>query len=470
MMLSARSRRSTLYLVVLAALVAATLVLPGAADAAPRGDAAAVAAYWTPERMQQAIPRDLVIDEQGQGYLRLPNGRLQPYGAPATPAAKPDNPGGGGGGGGGSTDTTAPVISGLDPAAGATIPSSYTFSATVVDEGSGVKSVTFVINGAQYAGTRGTGDVWTTTVTGLTSGTWYVVAKDNAKKGGNTATSATRSFTVESGVGGGGDPTVTNAPWTAGGAVQTAAGRVYFEMPAYGPFWSGYVCSGTVATDGVSGRSIIITAAHCVYDDANKVFARNVLFIPNQAGTSGSGTDTNCNNDPLGCWAPSHGVVHDGWASRSWPNNIPWDYAYYVVPDSGAHAGSGGGSNLVLDGTTGSLPVQFSPVASIGAYTHALGYSYSEDPKFMFCAENLATDASSYNALWLGSCGLSGGASGGPWVQPMDTGTGSGPIVSVNSFGYSNQPGMGGPHLAGTSAQCLFNDAKTVASNTVSNC
>ena len=74
----------------------------------------------------------------------------------------------------------------------------------------------------------------------------------------------------------------TNAEWS-GGVVQTAAGRIYFEMPSNPKWkrWAGYVCSGTVATDDTSGRSIIITAAHYVYDDANKAFARNVLFIPN---------------------------------------------------------------------------------------------------------------------------------------------------------------------------------------------
>ena len=57
----------------------------------------------------------------------------------------------------------------------------------------------------------------------------------------------------------------------------------------------------------------ILTAAHCVYDDVNKAFARNVLFIPDQAGTTGAGTDQDCSNDPVGCWEPSHGVVDVDW-------------------------------------------------------------------------------------------------------------------------------------------------------------
>jgi hypothetical protein len=38
--------------------------------------------------------------------------------------------------------------------------------------------------------------------------------------------------------------------------------------------------------------------------------------------------------------------------------------------------------------------------------------------------------------------------------------TGDGPIISVNSWGYTNQPGMAGPKLFGTSASCVFAVAK----------
>ena len=101
----------------------------------------------------------------------------------------------------------------------------------------------------------------------------------------------------------------------------------------------------------------------------------------------------------------------------------------------------------------GELPIGFD-VGSAGGLTHALGYSYSDDPHFMYCSEALGVQ-SAVN-WWLGSCGLSGGASGGPWVEPMDTGTGTGPIISVNSWGYTNQPGMAGP-LLDASAQCTLN-------------
>jgi hypothetical protein len=447
----------------LAALTYSALAAQAAPAQRPDAESARIVGHWTAERRAAAVPRDLVVDSRGLGYLRRSDRSLEPYGhdvAPLaggtqTPRGKPV-----------TGDTTPPAISALDPAAGMTIGAPYTFAATVTDA-SGIKSVSFRIQPAggpaqSYTPSSGAGDTWTVSLN-LAAGeySWSVIAKDNGAKGGNTATSVSVPFTVQGGGGGGGGgggSTVTDAEWT-GGAVQTAAGRIYFEMPGNpkrkGP-WVGYVCSGTSVTDSTSGRSVILTAAHCVYDDANKAYARNVLFIPNQAGTSGSGTDLNCSNDPLGCWTPNFGVVDVNWTTRTFPDNIPWDYAFYVVSDAGRHSGTSVG-NAALDVTAGSLAIQFAP-PTIGAYTHALGYSYSQDPDFRYCAQNMSTEGS--DNWWLGSCELSGCSSGGPWLQPVNSG--NGPVISVNSWGYTNSPGMAGPRLSGTSASCLFDLARSV--------
>jgi hypothetical protein len=156
-------------------------------------------------------------------------------------------------------------------------------------------------------------------------------------------------------------------------------------------------------------------------------------------------------------------VVDVNWTTSVFPDNIPWDYAFYVVDDSGAHA-QGFTPNVddALDVAAGGLPISFEPPNfDDGApgettvdYTHALGYSYSDDPNFMYCAEDMTTEGA--DNWWLPSCWLSGGSSGGPWIQPMDTGSGSGPVMSVNSWGYANSPGMAGPKLVGTSAECVY--------------
>jgi hypothetical protein len=259
------------------------------------------------------------------------------------------------------------------------------------------------------------------------------------------------------GDGGGGDKTVRDGAWR-GGAVQQAAGRILFGMGPAGTPSSEldfYVCSGTVIDDNATGRSVIVTAAHCVYDEVEQVFAREVLFIPNQVETTGSGTDFDCSNDPVGCWAPSFGVVENEWTAAVFPDNIPYDYAYYVVSDSGAHVGAVG---EVLDAVAPAMDIIFNAV-DLGGYTHALGYSYSKDPDFRYCAQGLTIEGS-YNDYWLADCRLSGGSSGGPWTQSTDADLGTGPIMSVNSWGYSNSPGMGGPPL-GDAAACLLDAART---------
>jgi len=456
------------------AALGTALAMSTTVAAKPNAKSQRIIDHWTQDRIEAAVPRDMVIDHRGLGYIRGKNGALTPHGhgvkstlrsvktAKPVPHMGPGNSGG---------DTTPPTISSLDPADGASIGTTQVFSANVTDD-SGVKSVTFnvIYQGQTYnfAGTHTGGGNYETSVQGFTAGTagsWNVTATDTAKKGGNSSTSATNSFSVGGGGTGSGDD-VANTRWTNGGDIQTSVGRLFYEMPSNSrrKRWSGFVCSGTVATDSTTGRSVIITASHCVYDDANKAFARNVLFIPDQDGTSGTGTDSNCSNDPIGCWTANFGVVDVNWTTRTFPDNIPWDYAYYVVNDSGQHSGAASSSDS-LETAVGGFNVNFSaPAVDDGTdgkftqdYTHGMGYSYSDDPNFMYCAEDMSTEGT--DNWWLAQCGLSGGSSGGPWIQPMDENTGTGPIISVNSWGYNGSPGMAGPKLNGTSASCVFNAA-----------
>ena len=178
------------------------------------------------------------LTRQGEKiYLRKPDGTLQPYGHQIvansqsqgpTPLAKP--------GSGSNGDTVPPTISEMKPDGTSSIGASYTFSATVTDT-SGVRSVAFVVqypdnvttqsfSASQQSGTY----TWQVSLQGFSDGnwSWWVVAKDAAPKGGNTATSNTVGFTVDTGGGsssggGGGSSgdttsgTVTNAEWNGGG-------------------------------------------------------------------------------------------------------------------------------------------------------------------------------------------------------------------------------------------------------------
>ncbi|MEP6388975.1 MAG: hypothetical protein ABJ056_03530 [Halioglobus sp.] len=260
--------------------------------------------------------------------------------------------------------------------------------------------------------------------------------------------------------GGTGFENVKNAQWANGGTVQTAAGRIFFIMGGLG-----YVCSGTLIDDGetTSDRSIILTAAHCVYDDVADAFAEAAIFIPNQAATTGSGTDTDCSNDPAGCWVADFGAVSSGWDAEVFPANIPSDYGYYALGTNGdtSNRFTEAGRNVAMDSDITPMEVSFDG-AAIDTYTRALGYSYSDDPNFMFCGEPV--DSSSYDGYLLPNCGMSGGASGGPWSQSDLVNLGTGPIISVNSYGPSRgKKYMGGPRLDNTTAECLFDLTKSAS-------
>src|SRR5688500_12709365 len=97
MQLGTKVARAALAGLALAAMVVGTGAT--SADSAGAGSNA-TADYWTAARRDAAIPRDLVIDGRGLGYLRRPDGSLQPHGhsvparadqlrAEPSPASKP---------------------------------------------------------------------------------------------------------------------------------------------------------------------------------------------------------------------------------------------------------------------------------------------------------------------------------------------------------------------------------------------
>ena len=263
------------------------------------------------------------------------------------------------------------------------------------------------------------------------------------------------------------------------GQIQYSSGRVLF-------FFDGnpFVCTGTVIDDGDHpDRTLILTAGHCAfkYDNNGGRFADYALFIPNQDETRGRGSDENCGNDPLGCWSLAFALVDYEWSTRSFPSSVPWDYAIYVVsnvPEShqpGFIYESQPELSSTLEDIVTKFPIDFTFDQSTApvTHTHGMGYTFSKDPDFRYCAKDLTTKygISSYENLWLSVCDMSGGSSGGAWMKDTkDDGTGT--IISVNSWGYSSSTGMAGPNFytaGGAKVECLFEKAKVVDFDDVTN-
>lgn len=74
-------------------------------------------------------------------------------------------------------------------------------------------------------------------------------------------------------------PLVSNDPWNLSGDVLEAVGRLMFKSGG-----NTYRCSAVAVTDGDlnNGRSLILTAAHCVYDDNRKIVSVHLTFQSNK--------------------------------------------------------------------------------------------------------------------------------------------------------------------------------------------
>jgi V8-like Glu-specific endopeptidase len=260
--------------------------------------------------------------------------------------------------------------------------------------------------------------------------------------------------------GGGGDGDGTGftngASWTAGGVIKERTGKVYFEMDGVG-----YVCSGTVATDGRSTVSLVLTAGHCAYDETNEEFATNWLFIPD---FDQSPTFT-CANTEYGCWTAQALVVHEGYATAGGFNTQATlhDFAFAVV-------GPGGKSGTAqLDTTVGSYPVVIPGFTASGQTSYAFGYPAAGKYKgndLTYCAGSIFEDPYNDELTWGVPCKMTGGSSGGPWLSSFNTSTTAGGLSSLNSYGYSGVAAMHGPKFNSDTAAVL-NAANSATGNRI---
>jgi V8-like Glu-specific endopeptidase len=225
---------------------------------------------------------------------------------------------------------------------------------------------------------------------------------------------------------------------------------------------SAYVCSGSVATDSRSGKSLVLTAAHCAYDETGDAFATNWLFIPE----FDSAPTFTCAATAHGCWTAEALVVHRGYATAGSFNTqaTVHDFAFAVV-------GVGGKSGSAqLDATVGSFPISFSGT-SAGNTLYAFGYPAAgkyHGKDLVYCTGPIFDDSLNDNLTWGMACGMTGGSSGGPWLKGFNESTGSGTLNSLNSYGYSGIKNMYGPKF-NSNTQAVYNAANGATANTIVN-
>ena len=262
------------------------------------------------------------------------------------------------------------------------------------------------------------------------------------------------------GGGGGGDGSVTGASWNGGGLVADTTGKVLFAMGG-----SYYVCSASLVTDSKNDRSIVLTAAHCVYDETGGSFATNWMFIPNYDAAPAPLTTSGsfCDATKWGCWTATALVAHSGYTTAGGFNDqaVVYDFAFAVLRD-------GGKTSAPADVTIGTQSIAFdSNVAGVNVF--AFGYPAAKKFKgndLVYCAGPTGFDPLTSNTTYRIGCSMTGGSSGGPWMRGFSTSNGSGVLTSVNSYGYSGDNSMYGPKF-NSNTEAVFNRALATGANSV---
>jgi hypothetical protein len=186
-----------------------------------------------------------------------------------------------------------------------------------------------------------------------------------------------------------------------------AHGKVFFSSGS-----TNYVCSGTALTSG--NESVVWTAGHCVNEGPGAFYA-NWAFVP--AYKDGA--------RPYGTWTARTLLTTAAWGQGG---NFSYDEGAAVV---NTNAGQ------TLTDTVGSRGIGFGQPAQ----QHYLAHGYPAAPPFTggrmyICESDLGTRDTSANPPTMGiGCDMTGGSSGGGWVVGNT-------VLSVTSYGYSNQPNV----------------------------
>ena len=241
---------------------------------------------------------------------------------------------------------------------------------------------------------------------------------------------------------GGGSTTSGTSYWPV--AQQSAfvaqiTGKVFFTMGGVQ-----YVCSGSLVEDGRVDIAIVITAAHCIWENSTTgSFATNWSFWPNY--------DTDYKNREG--WNAKYLFARKEFTNQTSFNTTATlnDFAFALLENNNPRLNPA----ELLPGL-GSL--------KLGNTAYAFGYPQAapfNGQELVFSFGTVSTDRNSNNKTWRLPSSLTGGASGGPWYGGYANGSSVGAVASVNSYKYtSDKNSMYGPMFNSLTNE-LFNSAKS---------
>lgn len=242
------------------------------------------------------------------------------------------------------------------------------------------------------------------------------------------------------GSGGGSTTTSGTTNWNSSNQNQLVAlitGKVFFTMGG-----QNYVCSGSLVDDVDSNIAVVITAAHCLWDDATRSFATNWVFYPNYDKDAGISNRKSYSASHL--FAPKAFTDQVSFNTTAILN----DFAFAVLPTT----------DLNLPG----LPVISLATSFTGNKGDAFGYpeaSPFNGQELVYSTGAVSTDRNTGRRTWRLPSTMTGGASGGPWYNGYTNGNSVGFVSSVNSYKYSNDKNS----MYGPKFNSLTNDLYSMA-------
>ncbi|WP_371596227.1 peptidase [Streptomyces sp. NBC_00564] len=199
-------------------------------------------------------------------------------------------------------------------------------------------------------------------------------------------------------------------------SVWGTVGRLYFTIPGKGD----YICSGNVVTS--NNGSVVATARHCGFGDGGT----NYRFAPNY----------NSGNAPYGWW----GWRSAGWVTGGGQEN---DSAFLVLDTPGGRR---------VQDVVGSTGLGFNWSSN---YAHIIGLPADKD--YAVWCEGQGYAGPDGQRLMNNCNGLSGGASGGAWIENYQP-DGS----AIQTGAYSGSYGSAAATSAyGNSAYDVWNGAQS---------
>lgn len=224
---------------------------------------------------------------------------------------------------------------------------------------------------------------------------------------------------------------VRGATWTGGGLVRQTTGKAFFFING-----GEGSCSASVVEDSTVQTSLVLTAAHCVYDNEARAFADFWLFIPDFDGPLAS-----CADAAYGCWTARGLTVPQDYADQGIFNDAAAmnDVAFVTVGVGDPHGDQ-------LDATVGVQQIAFNRQAR-GSDTYLFGYpgsqKYKRSSALVYSRGPLELDPRRNDQTYRVGSDMTAGSSGGPWYVGPEGGSGT--TMSVSSYRYSGQPSMYGP-------------------------